>query len=133
MFYLFSMILATSTPLFSNQLGYSWLSFMPSFLQYCTTGDFSCTYGNLLSPAICWAGATILFLILIKIIGKCCKSSAKFQPFYNLFKGLYRWCFGPLIYYSCQILIISLQNKNTNSNFIASIVVLGYYAVYCLI
>jgi len=99
MSFLFAAILAPTTALFSNKLGYSWLSFMPSFLNYCKTGDFSCRYGYLLSPSICWAGVALLSLIIIKIIARC-KPSVKFEPFYNLFKGLFRWTFGPLIFYS---------------------------------
>jgi hypothetical protein len=77
MAYLLAFTLAPTTSLFSNKLGYSWLSFMPSFLNYCKPGDFSCTYGYLISPSICWAGASLLFLIIIKIIGRC-KPNIKF-------------------------------------------------------
>lgn len=132
MTYLFAFIFTPTTALFSNKLGYSWLSFMPSFLNYCTAGDFSCTYGYLLSPAICWAGAALLSLIIIKIIGRC-KPSVKFEPFYNFYKGLFRWTFGPLIYFSTLVLITSLQNNSKDKDFIASAAVLGYSAAICFI
>ena len=132
MCYLFAFTLVTTTSLFSNKLGYSWLSFMPSFLNFCTTGDFSCTYGYLLSPSICWVGASLLFLIIIKIAGRC-KPSCKFQPFYNFFKGFFRWTFAPLIYFSALVLINKLQAGSKDNDLIASAVVLGYFATICFI
>lgn len=132
MAYLLAFTMTPTTSLFSNKLGYSWLSFMPSFLKYCTTGDFSCTYGYLISPSICWAGATLLCLIIIKIIGRC-KPNIKFQPFYNFFKGFFRWTFAPLIYFSTQILITKLQAGNKDNDLIASAVVLGYFAAISII
>jgi hypothetical protein len=58
----------TSTPI-SAYLGYSSLDFMPEFTSgYCTTGDFSCTYGKLVSPAIVWIGGAALMLLIIKIV-----------------------------------------------------------------
>ena len=132
MAYLLAFTLAPTTSLFSNKLGYSWLSFMPSFLNYCITGDFSCTYGYLLSPSICWAGGSLLFLIIIKIIGRC-KPSIKFQPFYNFFKGFFRWTFAPLIYFSTLVLLNKLQAGSKDNDLIASAVVLGYFAAISLI
>jgi hypothetical protein len=110
MAYLFALILAPTSSLFANKLGYSWLSFMPTFLNYCTAGDFSCKYGYLLSPSICWAAAAILCFIIIKIIGRC-KPNVKFQPFYNFYKGLIRWTFAPLIYFASDTLITCLQTN----------------------
>ena len=126
LFYLFAMILTPSVTLFSNQLNYSWLSFMPNFLNYCSTGDFSCTYGYLISPSICWAGAAILSFIIIKIIARS-KPNAKFQPFYNLYKGFLRWTFAPLIYFCTTIVIKSLQYNSKDTNFYGAIIVLAYF------
>jgi hypothetical protein len=67
MLYIFSIVFTPGVTLFSDYLDYSWLSFMPSFLQSCNTGDFICTYGYLISPAIVWAGAAFLLVIIFKI------------------------------------------------------------------
>lgn len=64
MSYLFTMVLSPSIQFFSKELYYCWLSFMKTFLEYCTDGDFSCNYGYLLSPLMCWVGASILLMWL---------------------------------------------------------------------
>ncbi len=132
LFYLFAMVLAPTVSLFSRQLSYSWLSFMPNFLNYCSSGDFSCNYGYLLSPSICWAGAAILSFIIIKIIARK-KPNAKFQPFYNFYKGLLRWTFAPLIYFCTLIVIIGLQYKSIDTNFYGAVIVLAYFVLICVV
>ena len=44
------------------------------------------------------AGA-MLMLLIIKIVA-CKKREAKFLSFYNFYKGLMYWFFGPLVYLS---------------------------------
>jgi len=107
---------------------------MPSFLNYCNSGDFSCTYGYLLSPAICWAGAALILLLLVKIIGLK-KREAKFQSVYNFWKGLLRWTMAPLIYSSTTVLIKGLQASpfSFNNDLIVSVVVLAFFLVITLV
>lgn len=97
--YLFSAIFnSTIDSSFSTNLGYSWLSFMPSFTtNYCTAGDFSCLYGNLISPAICWVGGAVLLLLLVKIIA-CKVKTLRFLKVYAFYRGFAYWFFAPLIY-----------------------------------
>lgn len=106
--YVFAAVYATSTsgPVFSTYLSRSWIDFMPSFLNsQCTTGDFVCTYGGLISWTIGVIGALILLFIIVKIIA-CRKPSVTYQPVYNFFKGFFRWSMGPLIYYSVTTIVV---------------------------
>jgi hypothetical protein len=129
MIYVFALIYAANQTLFADNLSYSWLTFMPSFLNFCTAGDYSCTYGDLLSPAIVWAGAALLFMIIIKIVAACKKNSWSYLKFYKFFRGFSRWTMAPLVYYSTDILISKLQAESYDDDFIASAVVLGFYAL----
>lgn len=61
--------LTSLTPTLSGYLTYSWMSFMPSFTtNWCTIGDYSCNYGDLLSPGIVWLAGALFFFLLIKMI-----------------------------------------------------------------
>jgi hypothetical protein len=122
--YVFVLVLAPTSSLFSSDLGASWLSFMPNFLN-CNNGKYVCSYGNLLSALICWTGAVILLFIIFRLIA-IKKTNLSYQPFYNFFRGFLRWTLPPLIYYSTSVLIQSLQSQNLNNDFISSIVVLGF-------
>lgn len=128
--FIFASTYASGTTLFSGYLDYSWLSFMPSFLdKYCTTGDYICTYGYLLSPAIAWLGAAFFMLILLKLIGLK-KENVGFRPFYLFWKGFLRWFMCPLVYYSTNILVKKLQAKTIDKDFIASAGVLGFFVLF---
>lgn len=134
MLYVFSSIYSTTTTAsFSSNLDYSWLSFMPQFTKnYCSSGDFSCNYGNLISPGICWfAGAVLLFLI-IKIVS-CKKRDCKFLSVYNLYKGLFYWFMPPLVFYSTATIIYSLQNSSSDKNFYSAIIVLGMIVLVIIV
>jgi len=108
LFYVFATVFAPSINLFSNELKVSWLSFMPNFLNYCINGDYSCNYGNLISPTLCWIGSVFLLLIIFKLVA-IKKPNLKFQPFYTFYKGFLRWTLGPLVYYSTTTLITALK------------------------
>lgn len=112
---------------FSSYLGWSWLGFMPEFTsKWCTIGDYSCSYGNLVSPGIVWLGGVVLFFIVIKIVA-CKKKEAKFLSFYNFYKGFLYWFFAPLVYYSTNIVVNGIQASNMGNNFIAAVIVLGIF------
>jgi hypothetical protein len=121
LFYVFALTYAVTSSDFSLKLGWGFLTFIPSFLtSYCTAGDYLCTNGYLISAGISWFGAALLMLIIIKIVS-CKKAGARYQPFYNFWKGLLRWFMGPLVYYSTLQIISSLQsNKIMDINFIAA-------------
>jgi hypothetical protein len=120
---------------FSSYLGYSWLTFMPTFTtNYCTAGDYSCTYGNLVSPALVWLGGAVFFFILIKIIA-CKKKNARFLTFYNFYKGFMYWFYGPLIFYSVTTLIplIDGGNYQQSIDFRAACVVIILFVVISVV
>jgi len=129
--YAFVMVLAPGSSLFSNNLGAGWLSFMPNFLN-CNNGNYSCLYGNLLSPLICWSGAVIILFFIFKLIA-IKKPKLTYQPFYTFFKGFLRWTLPPLIYDSTTVLIKSLQAQKFTSDFIVSAVVLGFLILVAFI
>lgn len=122
--YVFVLVLAPTSSLFSANLGASWLNFMPSFLN-CNIGNYVCSYGYLLSALISWTGAVILLFIIFRLIA-IKKTNLSYQPFYSFFRGFLRWTLPPLAYNSTYVLIKSLQSKNLNNDFISSIVVLGF-------
>ena len=110
LFYAFALTYALASGDFSLKLGWGFLSFMPSFLDsYCSTGDYLCQYGYLVSPLVSWFGVALLMLLLIKVVSCCKRSGAHYQPFYNFWKGLFRWCFGPLVYLSTGQMVSQLQ------------------------
>lgn len=119
----------TKTPI-SAYLGYSSLDFMPEFTsKYCTSGDFSCTYGKLISPAIVWIGVAALMILIVKIVA-CKKREAKYLSFYNFFRGLMYWFYGPLIAAGAGAIIDGIKNSKMDNNFIAGIIiVVGFVAI----
>ena len=123
--YLWGMVIFSGSWEFSDHLGYSWFSFMPSFLDgLCTNGDFICTAGGQLSWTICFVGA-FLILMMIVSIEKCRRDNLKAEPVYAFFKGILRWTYLPLFYYSVKFLLSGIVNGTyTNSSFIGSVVVL---------
>jgi len=134
MLYLFSTVFNSNTNTnFSTNLGYSWLSFMPSFTtKYCTAGDFSCLYGNLVSPAICWVGGAVTLFLLFKIIA-CKLKSLQFLKFYALYRGFGYWFFAPLVYYSTLTLILKIQLKIMDNTLISAAIVLAVFVLIALI
>jgi hypothetical protein len=107
MFFVFALVYAPTTGVFSLNLQWGFLSFMQSFINsYCNPNEFLCLYGYLISPFICWFGVG-LFMLIILGIASCCIKSVRYQSFYNFWKGIFRWVSIPLVYYS-TIQIITL-------------------------
>jgi hypothetical protein len=121
MFFVFALIYAPTSGDFSLSLSWGLISFIPNFLtNYCVTNDFICNYGYLHSAAIGWFGIALLMLIIIKIVS-CKKNGVKYQPFYNFWKGIFRWITTPLVFYSTMQIISQAQNNNfMDRNFYAS-------------
>jgi len=117
------------TPI-SAYLGYSSLEFMPEFTSgYCTAGDFSCTYGKLISSALVWIGVAALMILIIKLVA-CKKKEAKYLSFYNFYRGFMYWFFGPLVMAAAGAIIDGVQNNTMNNDFIAGIIiVVGFVAI----
>jgi uncharacterized membrane protein len=135
MLYIFSSVYgSTTTPPYSTNLNYSWLTFMPSFTSfYCNNGDFSCNYGYLISPALCWLAGAILIFLIMKIAG-CCKRNAKFLSVYNFYKGFSYWFMPPLVYYATLAVISALQKGVlSTTTFITALIVLGVTFAVALI
>jgi hypothetical protein len=128
MFYVFALVYASTTGVFSLNLGWGFITFMQSFLgSYCHSGEFLCTYGYLVSPAISWFGVALLMLIIIGIVS-CKKKNCKYQNFYNFWKGIFRWFSVPLAYYCAIQIIASLQSSNFNASevsFDSAIIIAG--------
>ena len=129
--YLWGMVIFGCTWEFSDHLGYSWFSFMPSFLNdLCTAGDFVCTAGGQLSWTICFIGF-LSILMLIVSIEKCRRDNLKAEPVYSFFKGILRWTYLPLFYYSVKFLLSEIVNGTiTSSSGIGSIIVLAILIVF---
>lgn len=125
LFYAFAFTYAFTSGDFSLKLSWGFLSFMPSFLtSYCSTGDYLCQNGYLVSSLISWFGVALLMLLIIKIVS-CKRTGTQYQPFYNFWKGLLRWSFGPLVYMSTGQIVTQLQGGKSimGWNFLAPAVV----------
>lgn len=140
LFYIFTMLFAVGMTTFSQNLGYSWISFIPSFLtNYCSNGDFLCSYGYLITPTIVLLGFILLMFIILKIVA-CKKPEVRYKPFYTFIKGLFRWMLLPLVYYSTDTLIVAIKNGISLSsssfydkNFIAAVVIDGFFVIWALV
>lgn len=134
MFFLFATVITSSTTTFSSNLGWSWISFMPSFLtNWCTAGDYLCTYGYLISPTVALLGVILLLCIILSIVG-CFKKTVKFRPFYTFAKGLLRWTEIPLVYSSTNTIISKLKGgTGIDKNFIAAIIVLAFFVIWSIV
>lgn len=111
---IFSAIYAANYSLFSDQLGWSILNFMPSFLgSYCNWGEFLCVYGYLISPGVAWFGVALLMLIILSIVG-CKNSNVRYHNFYIFWKGFFRWFSVPLAYYCTYQIITSIRSSAFN-------------------
>jgi hypothetical protein len=110
MLYVFAAAYSTSTTVFSTNLNYSFLSFMSNFLTFCTSEDYVCTYGYLLSPALSWLAVALLSFLLAKLLS-CINKQADYYKFYNFWRGVLRWVMAPLVYFSTGYLINFIQDK----------------------
>lgn len=114
LFVVFGLIYSTSYVTFSQQMWWSWLNFMPSFLaSYCHNGEFLCSNGDTISTGVAWFGVALLMLIILLIIG-CKNSNVRYHNFYIFWKGFFRWFSGPLAYYTSEQIITSIQAGNLN-------------------
>jgi hypothetical protein len=103
--YLFGNIYAPGTQLFASNLSQSWLGFIPSILTYCPSGStYECNNANLITVLLVWLAIILLVWIIIKIVA-IKKPNASFKPFYNFFKGIFRWTIIPLTYNSFNMFI----------------------------
>lgn len=136
MFYVFALAYASTYNVFSLSMPWGFLSFMPSFISnYCHDGEFLCTYGYLISPAISWFGAALLVLIIVLIVS-CKKNNVRYQSFYIFWKGLFRWFSVPLAYYCTFQIITSLQLeefKPTEVNFDAAVIIAGIIFIWMFV
>lgn len=120
-----------TTMTISSYLNYTFLDFIPEMTSgFCVTGDFACTYGKLVTAAIVWLAAVVVFFLLIKIIA-CKKRNTKFLSFYNWSKGFMYWFFGPLVYAAVTTLIPFIETSSFSStNFYSStIVVIAFLGI----
>lgn len=120
LFYAFSIYFGLGINIFSNSLSNSWIGFSYNIYFICTPGGFVCTAGFPLSFASC----LVLFLIAMRIIVAIQtwrKKEIRFQPVYTFFKGLSRFFYAPLCYYSIYFLILSF--KGLSDSLLPSIVV----------
>lgn len=121
-----------NTPI-SAHLSYSHLDFMGDFTtNYCTAGDFSCSNGKLVSPAIVWIGAAALLFLIIKIV-QCKKKEAKFLSFYNWYKGFMYWFFGPLLAAAVGVIYDGIKNSDMGTDFIAGIIVVVAFVAISIV
>jgi len=124
-------ILAPTFETFGSHLTDSWAKFIPNFLTFCTSGSLVCELGFALSFTICLLGVILLAWLIVMII-KCKRPDLHFETVYSAFKGFFRWTYVPLVYYSVTYLILDLK-LGTRDNFIPSIVILAWTAVFPII
>ncbi len=119
----------TSDTTFSLHLGYSWISFMPTFLtSYCNKGDYVCTNGYLLSPLICYIGGAIGLFLVVKLLA-CKFKTLQFLKVYAFYRGLSYWFLAPLIYVSSAQIVVSLVAGNYDYNFMYAAAAVGVILV----
>lgn len=111
LFMAFSLGLGTTSTIFSNKIKYSWAAFNKNFLNpVCQDGDFVCTAGFQLSFGSC----LLVFLLIMRIIvffQARRRKDVRFEPVYTFFKGLSRWIYAALSFYSIFYLIRTLQKN----------------------
>ena len=110
--YLFYIAFASSSMIFSTYTEIAWAAIPENFYIFCVTGDLVCTLGFQLSYTSCLVVAILLALIITKIVA-CKKPEAVFEPVYRFMKGLIRWTYVPLVYYSLFYMIQAIQGLNT--------------------
>ena len=122
----------TTDAAFSLNLGYSWVSFIPTFLSnYCTTGDYVCTNGYLLTSFIGYIGGAIGLFIIVKLLS-CKFKSLQFLKVYSFYRGLSYWFFAPLAYVSAVQIIQSLNTGSYDKNFIYAAGAMGALLVMAI-
>lgn len=127
--YLFS-VAFPADDIFSKylSLGFGQFSSNLSLLSsLCTSGSFICVTGFQLSYCACVAGSILLLGFIVMLV-KCKKSGVGFEPVYRFMKGLIRWGYFPLSYYSTLYLIYSLQGEA--DDLIPSVVVLAVCVLF---
>ena len=120
MLYVFWISFAPLAAIPSRFLSYSWISFMPSFIDKvgdCKDSKFNyiCQYGHLVSPLIAWLGVALLMLLIIMLV-QCKKRHVRYQSFYNFWKGFNRWYLAPLVYYSSNTIIDKLRDETNQTD-----------------
>ena len=110
LFLFYVSILSSGSAIFSKYLFLSWADISANIYVFCSSGDLVCALGFQLSFTSCFV-AFILLVGLIVIIVKCKKPEAKYEPIYRFLKGLFRWTYVPLVYYSLYYLITSITNS----------------------
>lgn len=108
MYYAFAIVLSSQTALFSNNLINSWVGFDKNIFYFCSSGELVCTAGFPLSFGSCLL-VFLLIMRLIVLIETCRKKEIRFEPVYTFFKGLTRWVYAPLSYWSIYFLIKSIR------------------------
>lgn len=113
MLYVFWITFAPLKAIPSRFLSYSWIKFMPSFIDKgvdCNDSKYNyiCEYGHLVSPLIAWLGVALLMLFIIMLV-QCKKRHVRYQNFYNFWKGFNRWYLAPIVYYSSNTIIDKLR------------------------
>lgn len=127
LFYVFAIALASSSTTFSGNLSNSWVAFDKNIFFFCTTGELVCTAGFPLSFGACLL-VFLLVMRLIVAIETCRKKDIRFEPVYTFFKGLTRWIYAPLSYWSVFFLIKSIQGNS--DSLISSVVILAICALF---
>ena len=85
---------------FSQQLGPSWLTFIPNPFKDSCDGDFNCNHGHLTMIFGLWLGILIMAAIIVCIGRSFCCENASFSTFYRIYRGFFRWFFAPLLFFS---------------------------------
>ena len=97
--YLFYISLASTSTIFSTYLEISWAQLGYNLFTFCKTGDLICTLGFQLSFTSCLVGVILLAFLITRIVA-CSKPRISFQPVYRYIKGVIKWTYIPMVYYS---------------------------------
>ena len=82
---------------FSSHLTTAMQQMHRTFYTDCTSGDFVCSNGFLLSVSTVLAAFVVVTFIFV-LLQKCCKKDIEYEPVFNTFKGFVKWVYLPLVY-----------------------------------
>jgi hypothetical protein len=109
--YLYAITLAPNTAPFARHLHDSWTLFFPNFfVNECSAGQMLCVVGYAISFTVCIVALTVIIFGAVAI-QKFRENPFHAQPAYDLLKGLYKWTYLALTYYSLNYFISDFKNS----------------------
>ncbi len=132
--FIWGLVILNTTTVFSDHLGVSCWTFFPSFFSsLCFTGDLLCTAGGQMTWTVCFVGAFLILMIIVNIM-KCRRQNLKAEPVYGFFKGILRWTYFPLFFFSTKFVITELNIRTpeqlATNDFIGGVVIVAILVIF---